>query len=196
MSALDNGRGNLEFLWGSGLDEDRRTAIEDGITIWLYFQLDGKMMGWWRKILSWFIILAGLMGTEVLEKEWIRGVLTFVRMGSGKWHLESLMGGLMMPSTPLDLQIMVVRRFIAVVPCFNYSTPYCSNFEYVSASVIEYGVSSLMMTKMVCSILRRRCRKLVFGGTHDAISPAQHAANQIRKVASHFSGDNISSYCD
>lgn len=66
MSALDNGRGNLEFLWGSGLDEDRRTAIEDGITIWLYFQLDGKMMGWWRKILSWFIILAGLMGTEVL----------------------------------------------------------------------------------------------------------------------------------
>lgn len=42
---------------------------------------------------------------ELLEKEWIRGVLTFVRMGSGKWHLESLMGGLMMPSTPLDLQV-------------------------------------------------------------------------------------------
>uniref|UniRef100_A0A0A0K7Z8 PPM-type phosphatase domain-containing protein n=1 Tax=Cucumis sativus TaxID=3659 RepID=A0A0A0K7Z8_CUCSA len=31
----------------------------------LYFKLDGKMMGWWRKIFSWFIILAGLMGTEV-----------------------------------------------------------------------------------------------------------------------------------
>ncbi|CAK9310671.1 unnamed protein product [Citrullus colocynthis] len=46
--------------------------------------------------------------------------------------------------------------------------------------------------EMACSILRRRRRKLAFGGTRDAISPAQYAANQIRKVASHLSGDNIS----
>lgn len=46
--------------------------------------------------------------------------------------------------------------------------------------------------KMACSILRRRRRKLAFGGTRNAISPAQYAANQICKVASHLSGDNIS----
>lgn len=46
--------------------------------------------------------------------------------------------------------------------------------------------------KMACSILRRQRRKLAFGGTRGAIYPAQYAANQIRKVASHLSGDNIS----
>ncbi|KAG6575507.1 putative protein phosphatase 2C 24, partial [Cucurbita argyrosperma subsp. sororia] len=55
-------------------------------------------------------------------------------------------------------------------------------------------VGVLTMTRAIeaCSILRRQRRKLAFGGAHDAIYPAQYAANQIRKVFSHLSGDNIS----
>ena len=42
MSALDNGRSNLEFLWGFGLDKVCRTAIKDGITICVIFQVGWK----------------------------------------------------------------------------------------------------------------------------------------------------------